>query len=588
MSDNVSLDRSDSGVQPARAPRKRAGNRWQIVILIVGLILIAATVVFMLARRRTTGQANSLREISTIQGSVFTEAAVGEPRLINPLLAVSQADRDLASLVYSGLTRLDEFGQPVPDLAEAWEVSTDGLTYKFHLRSGVTWHDGQPFTANDVAFTMSVLRDPGFPGPEDLGKFWQTVETYATDDLTVEFVLTQPLASFPEYAGIGILPAHLLAGVRAADLPADAINLQPIGTGRLWWESMETGGPATVVTLHPDEHFYDAARRVPIETVRFHYYENAGDAFRALGSDAQAYGGLSVDQIAAALASPGLNIFSARLPVYAAVVFNQQNPARPFFQDEDVRQALLLALDRPRMVSETLDTQAILANSTILPGTWAYNPLLPAVSQDTARAAQLLDAAGWTLEGSTRAREGVQLAFTLLVSDVPTARALGESLRDQWGQIGVQVMVEVLPPEQLLTRLEATSEEGPRRFDAALLEFSQGRLADPDPYPFWHSSQAANGQNYGGFSDRDIDEALELARRDPNGVRRAELYRSFQQWFIERAAAILLYNPVYHYAVSCQIDGVQLQILTDPADRFRNLHEWRILPPDALPASCQP
>src|SRR5688572_30660904 len=214
MSDTPLIDNNSS-------PRKRPAIRWQFIVIVAAIALIIASVVYLRTRGETIneGPAPEARDISLIDTNTYTEAVVGEPAYINPLLATSQADRDIASLVYSGLTRIDEYGQPVPDLAERWDVSEDGLTYTFTLRSDVKWHDGEPFTANDVAFTIGLLRDQDFPGSPDLIAFWRTIETYATDDTTVEFVLTQPLSAFPEYAGIGILPAHLLGGIDAAALP---------------------------------------------------------------------------------------------------------------------------------------------------------------------------------------------------------------------------------------------------------------------------------------------------------------------------------------------------------------------------------
>ncbi len=580
---------------PPQAPHasesliRRTGRlRWQFVVLLVASLVIVGAAIYMLIPKGSIAGVAAPRSVSLVENQIYTEAVIGEPAWVNPLLAVSQADRDLVALVFSGLTRLDKYGEPIPDLAESWEVSEDGLTYLFHLRSDVTWHDGQRFSANDVAFTMSLLRDPAFPGPADLAAFWRTVETYADDDRTVRFVLTQPLASFPEYAGIGILPAHLLEGIPVARLPDDPFNLQPVGTGRLRWESMQQDSEGVVVSLRPYAQFYDLERTVRLDGLMLRFYSDGGRAFRALGSQAQGFGGLSEAQLDAALSSAGLALYTSRLPIYGAIIFNQQNAARlPFFQDETVRLALLVALNRDQIVAEALGRSALVADSTILPGTWAYHPALTPPAYDTARATQLLDEAGWVLQGSARARDGLPLAFNLLVEDDPVARQIGEAVRQQWAAIGVTVTVQALEAPELLRRIEspATDDTG-RDFEAAFVEFSQGRFADPDPYPFWHESQAAEGQNYSGFVDRDISEALEIARSDPNGVRRAELYRSYQQWFLDRAAAILLYNPVYHYAVSCQVAGVQMAILVDPSDRFRNLHEWRILPPETAGQAC--
>jgi len=569
---------------------KRAAIRWQWVILIVALLLIAGTAIFMFTRGGggPIGPAAAPREVPLIDTQIYTEAVVGKPVLVNPLLATSQADRDLVSLIYSGLTRTDAYGQPVGDLAQSWEVSSDGLTYTFHLRPGITWHDNQPFTANDVAFTMSLLRDPKFPGPSDVGAFWRTVETYALDDQTVQFVLTQPLSAFPEYAGIGILPAHLLAGISAEDLVSDSFNLHPFGTGPLWWESLEQQGDETVVTLRPNPRFYDGVRGVKLDGVVFHFYPDPGHAFQALGPNAQGYGGLDASQLAVALNSKGLNLYSAPMPIYGAVIFNEKNTGKlPFFQEEAVRKALWLALDRQALVADHFGAQAMLTNSIILPDSWAYNASLAVPPPNAQQAGQLLDAAGWVVTGSTRAKGDTRLAFTLLVPNTLDQQKLGNAIRDAWKAIGIDVTVQTLAPADLLERLQSPgSTDAGRNFDAALVEFSQARLADPDPYAFWHDSQIESGQNFSGFSDREMDEALEIARSDSNGVRRTELYRSFQQDFVDHAAAILLYHPIYHYAVSCQVVGVQLSILGDPADRFRSMPEWKILPPNALADAC--
>src|SRR5690606_20219039 len=228
------------------------------------------------------------------------------------------------------------------------------------------------------------------------------------------------------------------------------------------------------------------------------------------------------------------------------------------------------------IVHGALARQALVADSPILPGTWAYNQGLVPPATGADQAAQLLDEAGWLMEGSTRAREEEELAFTLLVSDRDVDRQIGEAIAEQWRAIGVDVELDVLDAAELIEELQSVDENGQRNFDAALVEFGQGRIADPDPYPFWHESQAVEGQNYSGFVDHDMSEALEIARKDPNGVRRADEYRNFQQMFVERAAAVLLYNPVYHYAVSCQVQGVNVTLLVDPSDRFRSLHEWHI------------
>jgi len=560
--------------------------RWQVVLLGFGFLLIVVGGIYFIFFRagRTPDQ---VAVTFSESDAVFSEAVVGQPAFINPLLVTSQADRDLAALVFSGLTTIDEFGQPIPDLAESWEVSHDGLTYIFHLRGGVMWHDGQPFTARDVDFTMRLLRDPRFSGAEDLGAFWRTVETYADDDTTVRFVLTQPLAAFPEYAGIGILPAHILEGVDPSALTSLPFNRAPIGTGPLRFESISQEQGATIVRLVPFGSYYLPQRRVGFAAMEMRFYSDHRAAFAALGSDALAMGGLTPDELDAVLASPGINLYTAPLPIYAAVIFNQQSPDRlPFFQEEDVRIALAMAVDRQTLVRGTMGRLALSAETTVLPGNWAYAPdaRMPAYNPDAA--AQLLDAAGWvTAEDGVRRQGEMQLAFTLLVVDRGEAAQIGQAVVQAWQQIGVGAQLRVVDMETFHTEvLQSTAAQ--RTYDAALLEFSQAGLADPDPYPFWSQAQIDGGQNYSGFYDREISEMLEIARRDPNGVRRADLYRTFQRRFDETAAAILLYYPTYHYAVSCQVAGVQISALRSPTDRFHTLASWRIVAGAALESLC--
>ncbi|MCC6904251.1 MAG: peptide ABC transporter substrate-binding protein [Anaerolineae bacterium] len=571
--------------RPARSelprPKIKLPVRWQYLVLGAGVVLILLSGTFLLFNPRAS-MVQAPPSITVTTGQVYTEAIVGQPHYVNPLLATTQADRDLVSLVFSGLTRLDQYGEPVPDLAESWTVSRDGLTYTFTLRQDVTWHDGQPFTAADVDYTMGLLRDPDFPGPADLAAFWRTVEAYADDDYTVRFVLTQPVSAFPEYAGIGILPAHWLPGVSAAALPDDLFNLDPVGTGRLDWTGLSGENGYTQVTLTPYAGYYDAPRRVGLEGVELRFYEDPADAYRALGNDVLALGTLSPGELDAVLQTPLLNVHTSRLRQTGLVLLNQESEALPFFQQPEVRLALLTALDRAAIVEQAAGSSAAPADSVILPGSWAYNSTLSVPAPGPDAAAALLDGAGWGLDGAIRRREGTPLAFTLLVGDLPAERAIGEAIRDQWRDLGVDVTLQSVDQAELIERVQGDA----RDFDAALVVLAQGRYADPDPYPFWHETQAQAGQNYSSFVDRDISEALEIARRDPNGVRRAELYRAFQQWFLDRAAAIPLYNPLYSYAVSCQVQGVQVAIVTDPSDRYAMMHEWRIAPAEQFEQVC--
>jgi peptide/nickel transport system substrate-binding protein len=245
-----------------------------------------------------------------------------------------------------------------------------------------------------------------------------------------------------------------------------------------------------------------------------------------------------------------------------------------------------MVVDREALVAQTMGREALLAETTILPGNWAYAPDAHLPAYDPSAATQLLDEAGWVIADGTLRQQGeTQLAFTLLVADQGEGREIGQTLVQAWQQIGIGAQLRVVDGATFRSEV-LQSDPAQRTYDAALIEFSQEGLADPDPYPFWSQAQIEGGQNYSGFYDREISEMLEIARRDPNGVRRADLYRTFQHRFGEAVPAILLYYPTYHYAVSCQVAGVQIAALRSPSDRFRTIADWRLASGAELDALC--
>jgi peptide/nickel transport system substrate-binding protein len=172
-----------------------------------------------------------------VRGGIYVEGVVGYSEAINPILAPRMApanpvDQDLSALVFEGLTSLDASGQISPSLALDWDVSEDGSVYEFRLRRGVTWHDGAPFSADDVAFTVQAIQDPDYQGDPNLSALWRDVTVYQVDDYTVRFTLGEPFPSFLYYTTIGLLPAHLVGNVPASGLGQHPFSTEkPIGTG---------------------------------------------------------------------------------------------------------------------------------------------------------------------------------------------------------------------------------------------------------------------------------------------------------------------------------------------------------------------
>ena len=440
------------------------------------------------------------------------------------------------------------------------------MQYEFRLRDDVLWHDGAPFTAADVAFTVQTMQDPGYQGDPSLSELWRNVTIEQPDLYTVRFTLDEPFPSFLQYTIIGILPAHLLSDVEAADLPFHDFSTQhPVGTGMFMVDHVAPD--RVVLTTNPSYWGPEPY----LERVEFWFYSDwAGLVEDYQSGVIQALQPSGLEELSELESLPGLQFYSAQSAGYALTYLNLIDESLPFFQLREVRQALLYALDRQALVDSVLAGQGLVADSPILPTMWAYDPNVRDYGYDPERAIGLLDAVGWQdSDGDLiRDKDGVELAFTLLTTDEPVMTGLAEEMARQWRALGVEVTIRAVTPDAAILLVRN------RNFDAALVEI--GLTADPDPYPLWHSTQVESGQNFAGFASDEADVVMEEARRSSDPARRLELYFAFQQIFAEEVPSLLIYYPIYVYAVNEHVHDVQLAPLLYPSDRFRNIHEWYV------------
>jgi peptide/nickel transport system substrate-binding protein len=573
--------------------------RWQLALIVVGVLLLGGLLTY-------------LAVAFTIQrepapGGTYVEGVVGSPQFVNPLLCqYNEADRDLCALIFSGLIQFDEHGNPQPDLAERWDISPDGLIYTFHLRANARWHDDQPVTADDVVFTIQLLQDPNYPGSPDLAALWRTVQVVAVNSLTVQMTLQEPLAPFLQYATIGILPKHLLENMAAANLADASFNRNPIGTGPFQVETFgqaEAGQPQHVLLAAYPGYYGRQPFLAKIDLRFYPDFPSMLAAYRA--GEIQGLSQVPIADLPDVRTAPTLNLYNARLDAYTMIFLNQGDDTPvTFFQDQRVRQALLLGLDRQRLIDEVLHGQGLIANSPIVPGNWAYASDLPTVTPDLSRARQLLNQAGWRFpsasqpaavddsglpiaptpasnqptEPPVRVKDGIPISFTLYTNSDPTHVALAEAIARQWLDIGVKATVVPVQAGLVSNYL------APRTYQAALVDVQLPN--DPDPYPFWHETQANAGQNYSQYRDRDLSEVLEQARRTNDLPTRIDLYHKFQQMFSDQVPGLLLYYPIYTYAVSDKVSKVQIGSIAYPSDRFRTISDWYVITRRAIVSSA--
>jgi peptide/nickel transport system substrate-binding protein len=527
------------------------------------------------------------------------EGVVGSVRRINPLLSTHTAEADIASLIFEGLARTNEFGEPVPALAQSWVVSSDGLEYVVTLRDDILWHDGVPFSAADVLYTMSLLRSPGFPGDPELGRFWRTVETEAIGERIIRFRLTQPLGTFPDKLRIGILPEHVLRGTPASGLAAHPANLTPIGTGPYQLEAIRTNtaGQIERVDLRAAPNYRlrpeVGANSLGVERLSFMLFPDFASARAALENRTiDALSGVNAEERAALFLSANqfdLVMYNQIANALGVVIFNWQSDDAPFFREQRIRAALATGLDRVSIVTRIMANQAVPADSPLLAGSWAYVSNLPWPAYNPPAAIQLIEQGldrlarlGIAIEPDptpaeptadsipTEVPSTAYFEFAILVPDMPVMIALANEIAAQWAQLNLAVRVTPADWPTYLARLDSGA------FDVALVEFSLGTSSDPDVYDLWHQGQYPDGRNFGGVDDRRISELLERARRESYGVNRAIDYRAFQREFVQRAIALPMYYPVFTYVTAPYVNGVQLGFIGAPSDRFRTIVNWSL------------
>lgn len=533
--------------------------RWLVLIALVGIGALVITLGFATYTVPTV--------LVPDRGGVFREGVAGAPQYLHPVWCQNDlgVDGDLCALVYRGLMRLDKNGRVVPDLAESWSI-IDGRIYQFRLKSDIFWHDGWRITADDAYFTFTTLQDPALVDIPGLSGLWRNVTVEKLDDRTIQMTLPQPFIPFVDLMTVGLLPQHIYRSVPPKDLLTKPLIENPIGSGPMRIASISSGS----VRLEPSPFSGSTPYILAMEFYFFPDYASMLAAFDEERIDALS---IILPTDVRRLAERGdTQLFSSVDSSYESILFNLNNPNVPFFQERDVRQALLYAIDRERLIEDALAGQGVVAHSLLSPNHWAFYEDVKTYPFDPTRARTLLDGAGWIDKDGdgVREKEGKPLAFILLVKDDLRHQAIGAKLVSDWAQIGVRASLQPVTFSGLVTDFLA-----PHTFEAALTDWRQ--VGDPDPFPQWHSSQIdANGQNYTGWKNAEADQLMETARQNANEAERKALYARFQEIFADELPALPLFHPLYTYGVSTRVNNVQVGILNTPSERFATFPTWYI------------
>ena len=505
-----------------------------------------------------------------VVGGSLTEGEVGTPRTVNPILAFTDADKDVTALVYAGLLRRDDSGNLVLDLAASYSISPNGLAYDFVLKKNIYFDDGKPITTDDIVFTINKTQDAAIKSPERAD--WADVTVKKISDTEVQFILKQPYSPFLDNTILGILPKHIWENISDDQFIFSNYNVQPVGDGPYKVEAIakDSNGVPQSYTLVPSSHY--SGTKPYISKIVLDFYPDESHAFDALEArEIDSLVGLDPNDAATlASTSASLHILTNPVPRLFGIFFNQNQ--NPIFADKAVRQALSLAVDRQAIVNNVLDGYGIPINSPVPQGILAG---LQSVSvPNIALATSTFEKDGWKLgtDGiytKTVNKKIQTLTFSITTADSPDLVATANMVAAEWRSIGAKVTVNILEYSDLQNAISA------RSYDSLL--FGQYVGTGFDLYAFWHSSQRnAPGLNIAEYVNSSADKALSDARTATSSITQLADLTAFQNIFLQDVPAVFLYSPDLIYAIPDKLNGVNIVSVSMPADRWNGVNSWYI------------
>ena len=508
--------------------------------------------------------------------NIYTEGLVSKAGIqtINPLFVdYNEADREVSTLVFSGLMKYDPVTRSVVDDIAKLSISEDKTQYTFVLREGTKWHDGEPVTAEDVYFTFhDVVLDPAFPN-EILKTNFAGVQIEMIDDKTIVFKLEKPNIFFVTNFVTGILPEHILGDLEASEMLNNEFNKLPIGNGPyMVTEAVEGFADGRMqVTLERSPYYY--GEQSEIEFMRFLSYPTMEMLLEEIDS-VNGVVKVTGEYLSAFEENERFGLISYELPQYTAVFMNMES--KILKDDKFVRIGLQKAVDKEILLEQFIDkipvdTPLMQLNQE----EWEYQPAIDQANgalkeagylyadEDTEKVGIRYDDDGNALELSFIAR-----AYQEGTPQYHEAQAVVDYLQTVWESIGFSIQVEFLAAEEFQNRVSS------RAYDLLLVGQSLGY--NLDTYSYWHSSQADPlGQNLSNYKSFAVDALIENVRSTFDAEKRKEHLNELAEHLREDIPAVFLYRPVYYYATDGKVAGVEMDGVVFPSDRFTHVGSWK-------------
>lgn len=537
----------------------------RLVISVLGLLFVA------LAGYNLFVFGKSLLVEVPISGGTLIEGAIGSPRFINPVLAITRADYDLMALTYSGILRLSPSGDLVNDLAESVTVSDDGKVYNIILRDDRYFHDGVKVTADDVAFTIGLIQKAGLKSP--IRGNWSGVTVEVINSRELNLVLESPYAPFKENLTLGILPKHIWQTLSEEEFPFSQRNVEPIGSGPYQVASIKRGSDG-LVSEYVLEPSADYKNETHIKEIIVRYYPNEESVANALKRGEITSTAALGERWLATLDHDQYQFISEPLPRVFSIFFNQNRT--PVLRDAAVRQALNAAIDRDELISRALYGYGRSTDSP-LPAGWtaeAATTTAPKSAEERlAEATNILVSGGWTKNQNGRWEKqidgaNVPLMFTVRSANGDLFEKIASYLTETWQALGVEVSFEFYEQGDLVQTIIR-----PRDYQALLFGMDVGRSLDL--YPFWHSASREDpGLNVSLYANMTVDQLVSDLRTATSTDSRDKLIGRFVTEIEREQPAIFLFSPTFDYVTKKGITLPDIKKIQKQSERFSNIYQW--------------
>lgn len=501
-----------------------------------------------------------------IDGGTYAEAVKGPINTLNPLYAATPAEVSASRLLFSSLYSYDTTGHLKGDLATTMTIKGDKV-YTVTMRKDAKWSDGEPLTADDVTYTLELMKNPATRSVQ--GASWQGIAVVQVDTYTVQFTLPAAYAAFPQALTFAVLPKHILKKVEPVQMREAPFSNAPTGSGPfvvnlLQTVSQTTGEKIVQMDVNPD--YFNGRPR--LDHFQLHAYPDSQSITTALRIGAVTGAGTMTSDVVSGLDAKSYNTVFRPVNDGVYVLFNLTQPS---LKDSTVRRALQLATDTNAIRNEIYGHPQQLY-LPFIPSQVAGANTIPAPKTNVAAASQMLDKAGWKIQNGVRTKNGTQLRLRVVIRENPDYDTALQTLASQWQKIGVQVDSRIFntsDPSQNFT----TDILQQRNYDVLIDDLVIG--GDPDVFAYWHSQGLLN---FSGYNNKNSDDDLSSARTTSNPSLRSLKYLAFAKQWLADVPAIGLYQPNLIYVHSKSTQAVQPdETIVSADDHYANVMYWTAL-----------